>query len=320
MEIPEELHIDDSEAEAYTKRIGRIAEKLISENNVPITIPQKMESDNETCFSSNNKTKINRNYYLLFIKPEIRVRRIASLTDKMRIQFRYKQKISAIATLLRLKFIEKVKLSRLLTETEMYFSIGRLTSNISKEKHNYILNNLLRFKLVDDIQENNGVISFKTIPYGEIRFSTIKNFFPDLEEDLRLNSFKRRSRNCHEDSCIYAKKLKQIGIENDVVTANRLIFTDVGRSLHSWNEFSINGKDHVLDFTQNFVMNKEGYYAFNRIDEILGRVSCNDIDRDLKILTNISDSDIDYKTYLTSRDEIMKDLERNLKFFDNQGR
>lgn len=63
-------------------------------------------------------------------------------------------------------------------------------------------------------------------------------------------------------------------------------------------------------------------YALNHIDKIISRINCVDIANDEKIYEQIDNGDwhIDFKTYLTCRDEIMRDLQRNLDIFDKEER
>lgn len=173
-------------------------------------------------------------------------------------------------------------------------------------------------RLVKEVKENNGSIKIETT-FGEIKFSEIERFFPDLDvdDDIKKDS---RTGECHRRAVEFSKKLKNMGIENDVVTANRCITADKTKYLHSWIEFKINGQELVLDYTQNVVMNKEGYYALNHIDKIISKINCADIINDEKIYKQIHNGDyyIDLKTYLTCRDEIMRDLQKNIDIFNEE--
>lgn len=63
-----------------------------------------------------------------------------------------------------------------------------------------------------------------------------------------------------------------------------------------------------------------GYYSLNHISEIISRINCLDIETDEKVFYQIDNGDynIDYKTYLTCRDEMMRDLQRNIDIFNKE--
>lgn len=269
-----------------------------------------------------NKKKMNRNYNFLFAENESI--RICSLYKKFCRQVVTKgEKIKAIATALRLRLIEKVKKFYMEEET-IWESIHYLTANMGEDIHKNIMEEMLKAEIVSDIKENNGIICIKT-NFGEIKFSTITNFFPNIEFDEEIEDIKTRmgqideESDCHGQAIEYSQRLSDIGIENDVVTGNRYLTTDKSSNLHSWNEFQINGKEHVLDYTQNVVMNKEGYYALNHINKVLSRVNCQDIPKDKKIINQMTGRYyMDVKTYLTCRDEIMQNLQKNKEIFEEE--
>lgn len=276
-----------------------------------------------TDYTPRKKEQINRNYDFLFSEKESN--RIHKLVLKYYSQMTTKgQGIKSFATYLRLKFIEKVKQFYILEES-IGDSISFLTCDISSEMHEKTLEHLRKNPLVNEVKENNGIIRIETT-FGEIKFSEITNFFPSLEIDDDIKKLENRigdiedTSDCHRKSREYSKKLKAIGIDNDVVTANRCITADKIVHLHSWNEFQIDGKEHILDYTQNLVMNKEGYYSLNHIQKIISRINCVDIENDEKIFYQIDNGDwyIDNKTYLTCRDEIMRDLQKNIDIFHDE--
>ncbi len=269
-----------------------------------------------------SKKKMNRNYDFLFAENEsIRIR---SLYQKLCRQCVTKgEKIKAIATSLRLRLIEKVKKFYIEEET-IWESVHYLTANMGEDIHQNIKEGMIQAGVASDIKENNGIICIKTT-FGEIKFSTIPNFFPNLEFDNEIEDIKMRmgkideESDCHTQAIEYSQRLSDIGIKNEVVTGNRYLATDKCGTLHSWNEFQIDGKEHVLDYTQNVVMNKEGYYSLNHINKILSRVNCEDIPKDKKIIKQMTGKYyMDVKTYLTCRNEIMQDLQKNMGIFEEE--
>lgn len=281
----------------------------------------KFHDKGESLFAQKKKKSINRNYDFLF--SEEKDDRIDRLVYRFYSQLTSKGiNIKAISTHLRLIFIEKVR--KIYTyEYTIWEAIHYLTSNVGINNQQKILENLKT--IVEDVKENNGIICIKTT-FGEIKFSRITNFFPNLEFDDEIEDIRNRLGKigevgkCHAWAIEYSKRLKNIGIENDVVTADKYLMTDKNKHLHSWNEFEINGKEHVLDYTQNVVMNKDGYYALNHIKKVISKINCMDIENDEKLYRQINGRyyEIDAKTYLTCRDEIMRDLQKNIGIFNEE--
>lgn len=198
--------------------------------------------------------------------------------------------------------------------------IQDLTSNISDEVRNAILEELQSDSFVDEIRENSGLISIKTT-FGEIKFSEIGTFFPDLQVEETLKDKNKRKGDCHFQSILYSKALKErLRIENDVVTANIYPLADENNYLHSWNEFEKNKEKFVFDYTWNVVMNQEGYYALNHISKIISRISCVEIAKDMtgNIAKQMEALGITLKAYVTCRNEVMRDLEKNRDIFEEE--
>lgn len=181
------------------------------------------------------KEQFNRNYDFLF--SEVESERIHQLVNKYYSQLTTKgQGIKSLGTALRLRFIEKVK-RFYIEEEDIWEVILLLTSNITNERREQLLEYLRTNGLVNEVKENNGSIGIKT-SFCKIRFSEIGNFFPDLEVDDEIKTDSRVGK-CHSKAVEFSKKLKDIGIENDVVTANRCITADKIKYLHSWVELCI---------------------------------------------------------------------------------
>lgn len=198
--------------------------------------------------------------------------------------------------------------------------IQDLTSNISDEVRDAILEELQRDSFVDEIRENSGVTSLQTT-FGEIKFSEIGTFFPDLKVEKALKDKSKRKGDCHFQSILYSRVLNErFGIENDVVTANVYPLANQNKYLHSWNEFEKNGEKFVLDYTWNAVMNQEGYYGLNHINKIISRISCVEVAKDMtgNVAKQMEALGITLKTYVTCRNEIMRDLEKNRDIFEEE--
>lgn len=182
------------------------------------------------------------------------------------------------------------------------------------------------------IETSEGPIRFKTASslYDKLNKKpdddTEKYFLYIKKRDIRLGR-------CHWLSVKGSKVLnKYFNLKNQVVTGYAYFNTEKSQYLHSWIEFEKNGKEYALDSTMNAIMNKEGYYLLEHIkeEEIISKIDGKTIEKDMELYYKIlpfrpenyfyfSDEEerqdihtaIDIKTYLTSRDELIKDLEKN---------
>jgi len=133
-------------------------------------------------------------------------------------------------------------------------------------------------------------------------------------EDMEL----RQSR-CHEYSIQAAKLLRKVfDTTGYVVTGYPHYYVPANKYLHSWVELNINGKDYVLDFTRNAMIDKASFYRLHHIEDkdICSVISFEEIindDKDFGEFVKV----IDEKTYLTTRHEIVRDLDKNRHLFDN---
>lgn len=291
---------------------------VINKKDLKIVDNSKKNSLRISQSSENEEKPLNRNYNFLFNIPEEKSVKIDNLAGKYCTYIAGGHNIKAIATSLRLIFIEKVKkfyFEKSITES----CIEELTFTNSQERKNEILEALRNSPICEEVEENNETINITTC-FEPLKFTTISKFFPQLDKDNDLEDIEERIHKCHSKSVEYSEILKNMEINNDVVTAYIHAITDKGKYVHSWVEFEIDGKKHVLDYTKNIVMNKEGYYSLWSIDEIISKINCVDIENDKKIYKQISNGyyHIDYKTYLTCRDEIMRDLQKNKEIFNEE--
>lgn len=260
--------------------------------------------------------RLNRNYDFLFEKPD---QYSISISDRVKDIYTSKKGIKATFAILQLQFKEKVR-KLYLQEKLLQQYINSLTSGgINNEIKEKVEKELVALPLVDGIEERNGVTVIRTTQ-GDIQFSEIERFFPNILPDSNIRDINLRRGNCHVKAMDYAKKLNALNIENTVATGHICYITDRSKILHSWNEFVVNGQELVLDYTDNIVMNKEGYYFLKHIREPISIISGKDIEEDEKIYEQITNNgrNIDVKTYLVFRDEIMRDLRKNIEIFDTE--
>ena len=110
---------------------------------------------------------------------------------------------------LRLAFLEKAK-KLYVQEMGIWEDIHYLTSEytIDDEKERKIVLESMReiFTIIKSIEERNNIICIKT-KFGEIKFSRIKDFFPDIQiDDEEVNDIEERMGTCHYRSVEYSEK------------------------------------------------------------------------------------------------------------------
>lgn len=104
--------------------------------------------------------------------------------------------------------------------------------------------------------------------------------------------------------------------EFNKVLLNTKNVEDLQKYCESKGITKINQEDVVVDFPTNSIINKKGYYSIKHIneDEILQRISRKQMLEDFKKYDDtFNDIGISVPFYLTCRDEIIKDLEKNDK-------
>ena len=146
----------------------------------------------------------------------------------------------------------------------------------------------------------------------KIEFSLLSQYLDDFADVSSkaikdLENYKRVGK-CHIGSILTSAILKD---KNYVVSGYT---NNLGRYLHSWIEADIGKKEVVMDYVMNAIMNKEGYYYLKNPIEI-NRIHQSTIIKDRKnmILAKIGEIGLGDKEYVFFRDEILKDMERELK-------
>ena len=190
---------------------------------------------------------------------------------------------------------------KICTAIEGYTSVGK------KEEREGLLFRLKSIPWVKDIkiEENHVLIDTEK---GLINFQLINESLPECKDDLRLLTGGRKGY-CHSDAVKMSTMLEK---ENAVVTGYVYGMADKAKYFHSWVEMSNDGKDYVIDYTMNAIMNKEAYYMLKHAEE-LSRVSNEQITEDWKIMKQLTGKGIFFMDgqYLAFRDEIMRDLKKN---------
>lgn len=129
----------------------------------------------------------------------------------------------------------------------------------------------------------------------------------DLKEELMSN---KRYKKCHERSMHIAPSIK----DSRIVTGYIIIGNS--KRLHSIIEYDIDDKTIVLDWTSNLYIIKEQYIDLTEFREVSSFRGEKIIDDAKLIQGNIY---ITKKPYLTFRDELMRDIKKNLPIFGATG-
>lgn len=269
----------------------------------------------------------NPNYYWLFIKPEERA---------MQIQ-------SRIGEIIRINNNEEGAVKSELKEcvgdgVEFYddsYLMDLISFIYSKENSEYkdeILELINSFPFVKSIREGGQFIQIET-DQSTIECASISDMIRNSGkadgEDIQskalemfcrsIESVKNRQSNCHDFSMTAAELFQyDFNTPNNIVTGYPKYYVPENKYLHSWMELKIKGEDYVFDFTKNTIIDKESYYRLLHIDEqeICSVISSEEITRDKRNFGGLIKL-LDSKTYLTSRHEIIRDLDRNKHLLDN---
>lgn len=199
--------------------------------------------------------------------------------------------------------------------TKEFTDIITLIDNYTRLKQN-----IIERTLVNLILKKKTSLNFSDIKYNEtnkmyeislkngdiVTFDMISNHISDEELKKELNSKKRLS-NCHIKSIELAS-----GINNSYILTGYYT-TNLNKILHSVVEIVKDGKNYILDWTQNIWMPKDDYIKIYKF-QILEKINSNDLEQDFKKLKKLEFKSL--KTYLVFRDEIIKDLEKNKHLFD----
>ena len=203
------------------------------------------------------------------------------------------------------------------------------TLNYGEDKLNMIKDFILN-NYGEDIYEINtrynekyksNELYFKTVD-GEVCvrklsevIPAVKKHFLDHGIDIETTSRNGECYNISHDISLY------LGKDNDIVTGFIYGNTDKSKFLHSWVETNLFGEYVVIDGTSNSIINKSGYYSTRHINEneILQRLNVKTLKKDYEEYGDfLSKFNFSLTIYLTSRDEIIKELDKNKEIIRNK--
>lgn len=202
------------------------------------------------------------------------------------------------------------------TERSIYTTINTFTlDNVNQEEKDNSFLNLEKHASVQNVVHADSDFTITTDSYIVTGYNLSKKL-PWIEALFPEISDRRRYGECYELSTKLTEVLTAYGIQSDVITGIVYGRTDEMKCLHSWVETIIDDEDFVLDPTLNACLKKDGYYRIQHA-EPLSRISGKTLKNDYELLAKLRKvQHFNLYEYLLFRDEIMKDLKKNLKLFD----
>ena len=187
------------------------------------------------------------------------------------------------------------------------------TTSLNDNEKQYLTSLKNRSHYIKNVEIKNSILNIETIN-GIINVGILSDLIPSFEKEYPDIKNNNRLGKCHKISMDISKKL---GKDNFLVTGYCYGMSDQSKYLHSWVETIIDNKEVVIDYTQNAIINKPGFYLLNHA-EPLSKIPNNDIISDEYFLNKIcSLIPFSNKEYLVFRDEIMSDLKKsNISFED----
>ena len=115
---------------------------------------------------------------------------------------------------------------------------------------------LQKCKIVKSIEEEKHSLSISTT-FHNIKAFKFSHIFSDvLNDKISKNNLVRRNSYYSSE---YVSQV--IPFPNQIVTGYIYGIADKAKTIHSWVEFkNKNNEEFVIDYTDNLIMNKEGYY------------------------------------------------------------
>lgn len=169
------------------------------------------------------------------------------------------------------------------------------------------------------IVTDQGKLEFSNIDYFIKKHNNGEKSEKMIKYLKRVSSIMERIHHCHSESINLAILLEEeLGIPNKVVTGYTSYYVTKNRYMHTWNEITIDGEEYVIDSTMNTCINKDGYYLLRNIDEKenISLISSDIIIDDIRKYNDFLE-EIDLKSYLTCRDEVMTEYLKKKQLLKN---
>lgn len=202
-----------------------------------------------------------------------------------------------------------------LNEKLIYTAIDTFTLKTETQKEKMrLLDNLKTEEFVEKVKVTKSSVLIKT-DKGDIKACKLTDMIPEFKEIYPDLETRDRKGQCHRNSMLISNI---INMSNNIVTGYIFGYSDKSKYLHSWIELVYDNEDLVIDYSLNALMNKSGYYQMQHAIP-LNKISNKNIKEDRKLLDKFDKlGHFDIKEYLLYRDEIMNDLEKNNKIFNEE--
>ena len=184
-------------------------------------------------------------------------------------------------------------------------------TRLEQKKIFYILLKLISKETLIDI--NNITYNNETKEYAYkhndlvITFDMISKRIEGKDAIKELTS-RRRYGNCHSMSIVLAQSIDNSRIVTGKCTLGKRRF------LHSIIEYDLEDETYVLDWTRNLRTTKKQFIKLTQFEE-LSSIDAKNILEDLKVIEG--NLKINVKPYLVFRDEIMRDIQKNIGMFNH---
>ena len=165
---------------------------------------------------------------------------------------------------------------------------------------------------LDKIKYNEEIKQYEYVIDAEnvITFNMISNIVNDKKLIRELKSEKRFGK-CHERSCQQAPNIDNAKIVTGIFK------TIEGKFLHTVIEFHGKENTYIMDWTQNYYMKKEDYIKLMEFQE-LTTFDAQDVFYDMNLMEKMNVKHVCLKPYLSFRNEIIKDLEKNMHLLSEE--
>ena len=200
------------------------------------------------------------------------------------------------------------------TAKEFYFDDAYICGIIKKftyadtpeEKKISLIHTYLTNNTIASVSQEGLTTIFVKPDNTRIEFRTLTEQMPNLRAKEELESQGRMER-CHQ-GCLNLSEF-EFNFPHDVVTGYTHGISDKSEYLHTWIETVDDGKEVVIDYTMNAIINKDAYYKFMHIIP-LARISGENVKTDMPLIFKSKKfRNIDNRMYLLFRDEIMAEIE-----------
>lgn len=139
---------------------------------------------------------------------------------------------------------------------------------------------------------------------GELKIRKLSEIFPIVKKiDNGEIETSKRKRGCAKSlniALLFKSDCKLVsGIDHGL--------SDKSKYFHTWVEIEAQGKEYVVDYNSNTLMNKDGFYKLNKI-EVLSVIPYFKLNEDAKKIKGKA-CDFDFREYLLDRDSVIEKID-----------